>query len=118
MRNKIKERLPKINFILGAVLFLLSSFSFYSNGQSIQAIIFLLLGLCNLALVRFAAGSSLGVNLLVMVFNAAGASVVALDYQEKGTQGLHLVWWLVAFLYAVSIGIQVWKSQQPDTPSE
>ncbi len=118
MRNKLKERLPKMNFILGAALFLLSSFGFYGDGQTVQAILFLLLGLGNLALVRFSNGTTLWVNLLVMGFNAAGAVVVALDYQSKGTTGLHLVWWLIAVLYSVSIGIHIWKSKQPDTPIE
>lgn len=118
MRNKIKERLPKINFVLGAALFLLSSFSFYGDGQNIQAIIFLLLGLGNLALVRFSEGTTLWVNLLVLAFNVAGAVVVALDYQSKGTTGLHLVWWLIAILYTVSIGVQIWKNKQPDTPTK
>lgn len=118
MRNKLKERLPKINFILGAALFLLSSFSFYGDGQNIPALVFLALGLGNLALVRFSAGTKLWVNLLVLGFNAAGAVVVALDYQNKGTTGLHLVWWLVAILYTLSIGIQIWKSKLPTTPTE
>lgn len=118
MRNKLKERLPKVNFILGATLFLLSSFSFYGDGQTVQAIVFLLLGLGNLALVRFSNGTTPWVNLLVMGFNSAGAVMVALDYQNKGTTGLHLVWWFVAVLYLVSIGIHVWKNKQPDTPIE
>ena len=118
MRNKLKERLPKINFILGVALFLLSSFSFYGDGQNVQAVVFLLLGLGNLALVCFSNGTTLWVNLLVMVFNTAGAVVVALDYQSKGTTGLHIAWWLIAVLYLVSIGIQVWKNKQPDIPVE
>ena len=115
MRNKLKARLPKINFILGGLLFLLSSLSFFGDDQVTQATIFLILGLINLALFRFQHRYPAWINILVLGLNAIGAVVVALDYQSKGTSGLHLAWWLVAGLYAVSVVVQLrkyWQTSQ------
>ncbi|MEL6656633.1 MAG: hypothetical protein AAFY48_23040 [Bacteroidota bacterium] len=112
MKNKLKARLPKFNFILGGALFLLSSLSFFESGQIPQAILFLVLGLVNLTLLRFQGRNPTWVNLLVLGLNALGAAVVALDYQAKDASAIHLVWWLAAGLYLVSIGVHYRKQRQ------
>lgn len=117
MRNKIKERLPKINFILGAALFLLSSFSFFGEGQVSYAILFLIIGLTNLALIRFQPGQAKWVNAVVLALNVAGAILVALDYQAKGTKGLHLAWWLISALYLLALFLQLRRKKPADTPA-
>lgn len=113
MRNKLKERLPKINFILGGVLFLLSSFSFYGDGKLTHAVLFLLLGLLNLLLIRFAFGNRRWVNPVVLGLNVLGAIAVALDYQSRGTEGLHLMWWFIAILYLIATVVTIRKQSSP-----
>ena len=103
MKNKLKARLPKINFILGGLLFLLSSLSFFDSGQVPHAIIFLVLGLVKLILLSIQGRNPAWVNFLVLGINALGAAIVAFDYQAKDASAIHLVWWLAAGLYTLSL---------------
>lgn len=117
MANKLKERLPKISLFLGVALFLLSSFSFWQDGKTVYALLFFLIGIINLLVARKKTASSDRAIQLVTLLNIIGASLVALDYQNAGTKGLHLVWWVTTFMYGISLVLSLWKARKSATES-
>lgn len=118
MANKLKERLPKISMFLGVALFLLSSFAFFEEGKNLYGLIFLLIGILNFVVARKNPATSNRAVQLVTLLNIIGASLVALDYQRAGTQGIHLAWWVAALMYTATLVLSVWKSNKATPQSD
>jgi uncharacterized membrane protein YfcA len=98
-KKKRRRRFGRIAFILNAMLFGLSAYSFIEQGEYTYGMINLFVALANVMAIRFSEEHRVDLaNGGLMVLTAVAAFITGYEYQQAGTQGLHWVWYLVVVL--------------------
>lgn len=121
METLRKKRLTRFSFILNGMLFLLGGYGFIAEGVYLFGGIQVLGGVLNLLKVKsgplFGSKSSYledGINL----FNIIIPITIGFNYQNQGTQYLHLVWFLVAIMNIVVFFIFIKKRQSKSVTTD
>lgn len=98
-------KLVRLPFILGAFLFLLSAFDFFQQSKFGLAVVFLLISLLNFLSLRYIKSHPLRTSIGVNLLNVIGAFLVGWNYWQGGSQSIHYVWFLAAFLYVIAAAL-------------
>jgi hypothetical protein len=93
------QRLTMISLLLGGFLFLLSAFNYWTQELAGLAATFAVLGLINLLAVVWTHRHVWSIQAAIHVLNLMGAVLVGYQYQTRGSEYIHLIWYLAAFSF-------------------
>ncbi|MCI4666937.1 MAG: hypothetical protein MRZ79_02170 [Bacteroidia bacterium] len=106
-----KKRLERVGVIATVIPFLSGASSFLQNGKILFGIIFLMVGLINLAALFKEKFSFLDdrTDLLISFLNIVAAAIAARDYFDSGAVYLPYVWVGITIFFVGLFIFQMWK---------
>lgn len=101
---KFRRRLPYITAIIGLAPSVLAELN---SGAYVSGLLGLFLVACNLYAVRKVPDIGLPLEAAIMLADSFAAGINAVQNMQRGTQGLHIVWWMASAAFLIACAILV-----------